>query len=146
MVWLDGKPGLLRYDDGAAFLAEAARGDIPYATGGTAVCSVQLSVPATWVGKELTVTLTAKDGSAVVPAASQRSNVFTFNVRPAKEGAGEYEVRVHGEKLLLYETTLGFSFVRRAAAKGKARTKAGRAKVCPTCHKPLSKCPYQGVH
>ena len=169
VVTLNGQKGIIKYVDDDSFNATSSTSSFNYHEGETVNCQFQLVIPHIWQGKKISLIL--KDETQNI-AISQNASTYSFKIKPTSSRK-QSQLEIEGEGLILYRTTLSYTFVRKErcpecgkdkdacpynghhpakniskpAEKGTHHSAEKKSeRICPTCGKPISRCKYQGVH
>lgn len=140
IVKLNGQLGILKYIEGNGFSAVNPNNQFSLYDDELKVltCTFTLLSPGVWRNKDIDVKVRDASGN-LVPVKKGAENSYSFGFKPSKTCEKKYEVAVFADGLKLFVAPLSYSF----KVKHKEEIKE---KVCPTCGKPISTCPYQGVH
>lgn len=156
IVDINGQKGILRYIGSQSFSHVVLSEPQTFYEGNSVQCKFRLSVPGVWTDR-CSAELTDQAGNLMTVNMSGEEDTFVFSFKPTRSGAMDFNLKVWGDDLELYQGKLTFSFIlkERCPVCGKDldvchgnhhEVKPEKEEKCPTCGKKISECPYQGVH
>ena len=157
IVTLNGQIGILKYIPGNGFVATPQNGQLTFMEGNKVDCAFTLLSPSVWRDKAVDVKMRDEKGN-IVALVKKSDNNYSFTLNLQGSCKKQFEVAVFAEGLKLFEGPVAYSFTMKERPKVET-TKEGKngkniedeknkkvEKICPTCGKKISECPYQGVH
>jgi hypothetical protein len=120
-------------------------------------CAFTLLSPSVWRDKAVDVKMRDEKGN-IVALVKKSDNNYSFTLNLQGSCKKQFEVAVFAEGLKLFEGPVAYSFTMKERPKVETTKKGENGKndegeknkkvekICPTCGKKISECPYQGVH
>ncbi len=102
--------GILRYVDNGSFSAIAVSPKLTYDKK-PQTCKFTLSVPDVWKNSTMTVMVKGDNTEYKATKSVGKNDEYSFTVTPAKAGNADYQLSVSCDDLLLYETSVTYSFI-----------------------------------